>query len=96
MNASLGANRQRWKSSLFSNFIGDELVDRHVPVRAMLRLVMQDTGQEGVNRKVPTTDPVVETAVNRDLIPHVLGRDREEPADPRSRLDGDPRGCRRR
>ena len=53
---------------------GNELVDRDVPVGAMLRLVMQDTGQEGMNRKVTATDSVVETSVHCDLVPHILQR----------------------
>src|SRR6056297_108867 len=68
MNASFGPDRQRCKPCLLANFIGDELINRHIAIAAVLRFMMKHARQKSMHREVPTTNPVIEASVNVDVL----------------------------
>ena len=68
MDASFGADRQRWKPRLGANFIGDELVDGDVAVAPVLGFVVQHAREKRVDGEMPAPQSVIESAIDRDLV----------------------------
>ncbi len=68
MDATFGAHRQRRKSRLGADLIGDELVDGDVAVRPLFGFVVQHAGEKRVDREMPATESVIEPAIDRDLV----------------------------
>ena len=58
MNASFGANRQRRKSRLVADLIGDELVKGDVAVASVLRFVVEHAREKGVHGEMPSPQSV--------------------------------------
>jgi hypothetical protein len=68
MDTSFGADRKRWKASLFANLVRNELVDGDVAIRPVFRFVVQHPRQERVYREMSAPESVIETPINRYLL----------------------------
>ena len=64
MYSAFGANGERWKSGIATDFVREILIESHVCVMPILRFMMQDAGKKRVNRKVSAPQAMIETAVN--------------------------------
>ena len=62
MDAAFGADGEGREAGLVPDLFGEELVERDVAVRTVLRFGVEHTGEEGVHREVSAFDAVVEAA----------------------------------
>ena len=74
VDAALGTDRQRREPRLMANLVGHELVDGDIAARPVLRFRIEDAREERMHREVTALDPVVESAVNRQVLTHIPER----------------------
>ena len=65
MDAAFGADGERGKPGLVADLLGEELVERDVTARAVLRFGVKYAREEGVHREVAALDAVVKSAEDR-------------------------------
>ena len=68
VDAAFGTDGERGEAGLVADLLGEELVERDVAVRAVLRLGVEHAGEEGVHREVAALDAVVEAAEDGQLV----------------------------
>ena len=64
VDAAFGADGERGEAGLVADFLGEDLVERHVAVGTVLCFGIQHAGKEGMHREVAALDAVVEAAEN--------------------------------
>jgi len=64
VDAAFGADGEGGEAGLVADLFGEELVERDVTSRAVLRFGIEHSGEEGVHREVSAFDAVVEAAEN--------------------------------